>query len=67
MAATLVGPVSAQNAKEVRLLFSPVGIARGQTAVFSVVLVALPPSPCQATPSFYDSPARCSGPERNRP
>jgi hypothetical protein len=67
MAATLVGPVSAQNAEEVRLPFSPVGIARGQTAVLSVVLVALPPSPCQATLSFYDSPARCSGPGRNRP
>jgi hypothetical protein len=45
MAATLVGPVSAQNAEEVRLPFSPVGIARGQTAVLSVVLVAPPPEP----------------------
>jgi hypothetical protein len=53
-AAMLVGPVNAQSEEEVRLPFGPVGIARGQTAVLNVALLALPPNPCHVTLSFYD-------------
>jgi hypothetical protein len=56
VAITVIGPVGAQGEEEeVRLPFGPVGIARGQTAVLNVVLVALPPSPCRATLTFYDA------------
>lgn len=53
--AMVVGPVGAQvDEGEVRLPFGPVGIAHGQTAVLNVALLALPPSPCRVTLSFYD-------------
>jgi len=55
LAAMVGGPVGAQGEEEVRLPFGPVGIARGQTAVLNVVLLALPPNPCQATLSFYNA------------
>jgi hypothetical protein len=62
MAAMVIGPVSAQEEEmEVRLPFGPVGIARGQTAVLNVALVAVPPSPCRVTLSFYDRAGRLLG------
>jgi hypothetical protein len=58
----LVGPVTAQgHEEEVRLPFGPVGIARGQTAVLNVALLALPPNPCRATLTFYDAAGQVLG------
>ena len=54
LAMAVAGPVGAQDEEEVRLRFGPVGVARGQTAVLNVALVAVPPGPCQVTLSFYD-------------
>jgi hypothetical protein len=59
--AMMVGPVAAQGEEEVRLPFGPVGIARGQTAVLNVALLALPPNPCRVTLSFYDREGQVLG------
>jgi hypothetical protein len=61
-AAIMVAPAAAQSEEEeVRLPFGPVGIAHGQTAVLNVVLLAVPPSPCQITLSFYDPEGQVLG------
>ena len=61
LAVMVIGSAGAQGEEDVRLPFGPVGIARGQTAVLNVVLLAAPPSPCRATLSFYDAAGQVLG------
>ena len=63
----LAGPVGVQDDEEVRLGFGPVGIARGQTVVLNVALVALPPSPVRSPSASTTATVPSSAPGRNRP